>query len=87
VRRFEKGLRVVHFVPPPGGQVPPLLWREEWPSSNAAELVSTANPTFTLTNRDLELAATIVQFDALAQAFDVRSHTVHNLSDNAATVA
>jgi hypothetical protein len=33
------------------------------------------------------LAATIAQFDILAKAFDVRSHTVHNLSDNVAFIA
>jgi hypothetical protein len=50
-------------------------------------LVSTDNPRVSVTNSDLELAATIAQFDVLAQTFDVRSHTVHNLSDNAATIA
>jgi hypothetical protein len=44
-------------------------------------------PRGSVTNSGLELAATMAQFDALAQMFHVRSHTVHNLSDNAATVA
>jgi hypothetical protein len=83
----KKGLGGVHFVPLPNGQLLPLLWRESWPSSVAKRLVSTSNPTGTITNSDLELAATIAQFDVLAQSFDVRSHTVHNLSDNSPTVA
>jgi hypothetical protein len=83
----KKGFGGVHFVPLPGGQLLPLLWREAWPTSIAKKLVSMNNPTGTITNSDLELAVTIAQFDVLAQSFDVRSHTVHNLSDNAATVA
>jgi hypothetical protein len=83
----KKGLGGVYFVPLPGGQLLPLLWREALPTSIATKLVSTNNPTGTITNSDLELAATIAQFDVLAQSFDVRSHTVHNLSDNAVTVA
>jgi hypothetical protein len=83
----KKGLGGVHFIPRPNGDVVPLLWRAQWPTSIASKLVSTSNPTGTITNSDLELAATIAQFDVLAQHCDVRSHTVHNLSDNAATVA
>jgi hypothetical protein len=87
VRRREKGLGGVHFVPRPNGDVVPLLWRSQWPTSIASKLVSTSNPMGTITNSELELAATIAQFDVLAQHCDVHSHTVHNLSDNAATVA
>jgi hypothetical protein len=83
----KKGLGGVHFATLPNGQLLPLLWRESWPSSVAKQLVSTSNPTGTITNSDLELAATIAQFDILDQSFDVRSHTVHSLSNNAATVA
>jgi hypothetical protein len=50
-------------------------------------LFSTDNPRGSVTNSDLELAATIAQFNVLAQTFDVLSHTVHNLSDNATTIA
>jgi hypothetical protein len=83
----KKGLGGVHFVPLPNGDIKPLLWRQAWPASVAAKLVSTDTPRVSVTNSDLELAATIAQFDVLAQTFDVRSHTVHNLSDNAATIA
>jgi hypothetical protein len=83
----KKGPGGVHFVPLPNGDLKPLLWRQAWPASVAAELVSTANPGVSITNSDLELAATVAQFDVLAQTFDVRSHTIHNISDNTATVA
>jgi hypothetical protein len=83
----KKGLGGVHFVPLPNSDLKPILWRQAWPASVSAKLVSTDNPRGSVTNSDLELAATIAQFDVLAQTFDVRSHTVHNLSDNAATVA
>jgi hypothetical protein len=82
-----QGLGGVHFVPLPDGRTLPMLWRQKWPSSVPARLVSSSNPNGDITNSELELAATIAQFDVLAQAVDIRSHTVHNLSDNSATVA
>jgi hypothetical protein len=81
------GLGGVHFVPLPDGRTLPMLWRQKWPASVPARLVSSSNPTGDVTNSELELAATIAQFDVLAQAVDIRSHTIHNLSDNSATVA
>jgi hypothetical protein len=53
----------------------------------ASKLVSTTNPNGTITSSSLDLAASIAQFDFLAQTFDDHSHTVHNISNNAATIA
>jgi hypothetical protein len=62
----KKGLGGVHFVPLPNGDLKPILWRQTWPTSVSAKLVSTDNPRGSVTNSDLELAATIAQFDVLA---------------------
>jgi hypothetical protein len=64
-----------------------MLWRSRWPRHLSARLVSSSNPTGDITNSELELAASVAHADVLAQAFDVRSHTTHQLSDNSATVA
>jgi hypothetical protein len=82
----KKGVGFVHFVPLPNDQLLPLLWYSAWPKSVASKLVSVNNPHGTITSSNLELAATIAQFDVLVQAFDVHLHRVHNLSDSAATV-
>jgi hypothetical protein len=74
-------------MPLPNGDLKPLLWHQAWPSSVAAKVFSTDNSGGSVTNSELELAATITQFDILAQTFDVRSHTVNNLSGNTATIA
>jgi hypothetical protein len=81
------GLGGVNFVPLPNGQTLPMLWRQQWPSSISTRLVSSSNPKGDITNSELEIAATIAQFDVLSQTFDIRSHTIHNLSENSATVA
>jgi hypothetical protein len=49
-------------------------------------LVSYDNPQGDINNSELELAASVAQHDVLAQAFDVREATIHNSSDNVATV-
>jgi hypothetical protein len=77
----------VHFVLLPDGTTLPLLWRSRWPHHLSARLVSSSNPTPDVTNIELELAASVAHADVLAHAFDVRSHTTHQLSDNSATVA
>jgi hypothetical protein len=64
-----------------------MIWRSRWPATIPKRLVSSSNPHITITNSELELSATIAQFDILAQSVDIRSHTIHNLSDNSATVA
>jgi hypothetical protein len=77
----------VHFVLLPDGTTLPMLWRSRWPRHISARLVSSSNPTGDITNIELELAASAAQADVLTQAFDVRSHPIHQLSDNSATVA
>lgn len=80
------GMGGVHFVPLPDGTVEPLLWRSPFPPEVAARLVSSDNLAGTITNSELELAGSVAQLDVLAQEFDVREKTVHNSSDNVATV-
>jgi hypothetical protein len=77
----------VHFVLLPDGTTLPMLWRSRWLRHISARLVSSSNPTGDITNSELELAASVTHADVLSQAFDVRSHTTHQLSDNSATVA
>jgi hypothetical protein len=77
----------VHFVLLTDGTTLPMLWRSRSPRHLSARLVSSSNPTGDITNSELDLAASVAHTDVLAQAFDVRSHTTHQLSDNSATVA
>jgi hypothetical protein len=65
----------------------PFLWRARFPVDVSNDLVSFANPNGTVTNSDLELAASIVQLDVAAHAFDIRERTVATGSDNTPTVA
>jgi hypothetical protein len=50
-------------------------------------LVSTENPKGSVTNSDLELAATIIQHDVICHNYDVRERTIHTGMDNQATQA
>jgi hypothetical protein len=67
------------------GSSPPLVWRLRFPADVQCNLVSAANPKGTITNSDLELAATIIQHDAICYTYDVREHTIHTSTDNQAT--
>jgi hypothetical protein len=49
-------------------------------------LVSFDNPAGDINNSDMELAASVVQHDILAQKFDIQESTIHNSSDKLATV-
>ena len=60
----------------------PVVWRFKWPACITSRLVSTENPTGTITNSDLELAGGLFQFEALVQAFDVRERTALSKGDN-----
>jgi hypothetical protein len=64
----------------------PLVWRAEFPPEVVRRLITTANPTGTITNSDLELAATIVQRDVAAHCYDIRERTISNGSDNISAV-
>ena len=64
------------------GMLHPMMWREPFPSHTRNQLVSYDNPKGTITNSDLESAATIAHHDILAQAASVVEKTIHTLSDN-----
>jgi hypothetical protein len=83
----KKGMGGVHFVPTRDVSVLPLLWWASWPLSVQNRLVSHDNQSGDVNNSELELTASVAQLDVLAQNIIIREHTVHILSDNAATVA
>jgi hypothetical protein len=80
------GMGGVHFVPLPNGKVQPLLWRSKVGGNVRRQLVTFSNLTGTVTNSDLELAASVAQHKVLAQQVDFRESTIHNLTDNLVTM-
>jgi hypothetical protein len=80
------GMGGVHSVPLPDGNIQPLLWRSKVDERVPHRLVAFTNPGGTITNSDLELAASVAQHDVIAQQVDVREATIHNLTDNMATM-
>ncbi len=66
---------------------PPILWRVPFPDHIQKALVSTKNPTGTITNSDLELAGTIVHTDVIVQAVDCRERTLGTGCDNTPAVS
>ena len=64
-----------------------FLWRVPFPPAIQERLVSWENPTGSITNSDLELAAALAQQDVVAQQIDIRERTIHTHSDNTPTVA
>ena len=64
----------------------PILWRYKWPDYIIANLVTTENPSGTVTNSDLELAGGLIHLEAIVQTFDVREHTFLSKTDNLATL-
>ena len=60
----------------------PVLWRLEWPDYITRLLVTSDNPTGTITNSDLELAGGLIHLEALAQTFDTRERTIVSKGDN-----
>ena len=65
----------------------PVLWRQKFPDNIRMDLVSTSNPTGSITNSDLELAGTIAHDDVLASITDVTHLTTCGLCDNSPSVA
>jgi hypothetical protein len=60
-----------------------LLWQEPFPTNVQAKLVSTSNPKGTVTNSDLELAATIAQHHILEEAgYPMVGESTHNFCNN-----
>ena len=63
-----------------------ILWRSPFPPYIQDALVSWDNPAGSVTNSDLELAASIAHQDVLIHAFNLRERTIHTGSDNTPTV-
>jgi hypothetical protein len=78
----QQGMGGIVFLPAADGTPEPLLWRALFPLEIQQQLVSWTNPTGTITNSDLELAATIAQHDILTEQMDVREGTIATLTDN-----
>jgi hypothetical protein len=75
------------IMPPTNHTHPPLVWRLQFPTTVQRSLVTTENPKGSVTNSDLELAATVIQHDAICHNYDVRERTIHTGTDNQATQA
>jgi hypothetical protein len=82
-----QGMGGILLPPATNPSASPLVWRMQFPVTVQRSLVSSDNPTGTITNSDLELAATIMQHDAMCHTYDVRERTVHTHTDNQATRA
>jgi hypothetical protein len=63
-----------------------LLWRSPFLVEIQECLVSFDNPGDDINNSELKLAGSVAQHNVLAQQFDVREATIHDSSDNVATV-
>lgn len=77
-----QGMGGVAFVHLAHGSVSPIVWRAPFAPKTQACLISWENPRGTITNSDLELAATIVHHDVLARYIDLAEHTIQSLHDN-----
>ncbi len=67
---------------------PPMIWRKEFPTNIAAEVVSEDNPHGRLTNSDLELAAEVLAVGVALDCINNRKHTpLGTLCDNTPTVS
>ena len=64
----------------------PVVWRFEWPQYIIDKLVTSENPSGTISNSDLELAGGLIHLEALAQTFDVRERTLLSKTDNLNTL-
>ena len=62
--------------------IPPLLWRAQFPAHIQARLVSTDNPTGDINNSHLELAGLLAQQDIIAQHVNLHGRTIVPLGDN-----
>jgi hypothetical protein len=80
------------WLPPdrPSSKTPdhhPIVWRVPFPLHIQKDLVSTNNPTGSITNSDLELAGTIGNADVLVHAVDCRHKTIATMCDNTPAVS
>jgi hypothetical protein len=81
------GMGGILFIPTRDNKIIPLLWRAPFPPDIQRALVSSSNPTGTITNSDLELAGTIAQHDVLVHHADCRERTINTLTDNTPALA
>jgi hypothetical protein len=82
-----QGMGGVLLPPSNNSTQAPLVWRHRFPAAVQKNLVSATQPHGTVTNSDLELAATIIQHDAICHNYDVREQTIHTGTDNQAAQA
>lgn len=85
------GIGSFFFVPTPQSTPEnPLyesfLWRAQFPDHIRNDLVTWTNPLGSISNSDLELAATLAQHDVIAHTTDVVEATIGNLHDNTPVV-
>ena len=59
-----------------------LVWRVEWPSDISTSVISDKNPTGSITNSDLEMAAILLQWIVLEMITPTRHRSVLARSDN-----
>ena len=68
--------------------LPETVWRLQWPQDITAAVISESNPTGTLTNSDLEMAAVVLQLNVLEPLVATMRHkSVQIHSDNTPSVA
>ena len=68
--------------------LPETVWRLQWPRDITAAVISESNPTGTLTNSDLEMAAVVLQLNVLEPLVPSMYHkSTHIHSDNTPSVA
>ena len=85
------GMGGIFFVPtdyatPDAPDYESYVWRHPFPSDVIQQLLTEHNPSGTITNSDLELAASVAQHDVIAATIDVQEATIGNLHDNTPTV-
>jgi hypothetical protein len=65
----------------------PRVWRVAFPSDISSQVVADSNPTGTLTNSDLEMAAVLLHYMVLQQCTPMKHKRAGTFSDNTPTVA
>ena len=68
-------------------QLSPVVWRLEWPDDIRRSVVSFANPSGTITNSDLEMAAMLIHYIVLEHLVSLKHVHVAAWCDNTPTVS
>jgi hypothetical protein len=82
-----QGMGGVILSPHNHATAPPLVWRLRFSETVQHNLISASHPHGSITNSDLELAATVIQHDAICHNYDARELTIHTSTDNRAAQA